>query len=267
VTTPIDRSTQPILRLMGLHKSFGPNQILKGIDLDVMPGERVAIIGGSGSGKSTCLRCINLLEFPTAGRIELDGALVGKAANADGSGAVKYTERELCAVRERVGMVFQQFNLFPHLSAVQNAMEALVTVKRMNREAARQLAAEQLRKVGLADKLDTYPSQLSGGQQQRVAIARALAMAPEILLFDEPTSSLDPALVGEVLRVIRALADEGRTMILVTHEFGFAYRFATRVIFLCDGVIREQGTPEQIFKSPREPATRDFIAQSAEFAL
>ncbi|MBC5767825.1 amino acid ABC transporter ATP-binding protein [Ramlibacter sp. GTP1] len=256
-----------MLRIRGLRKSFGPNEVLKGIDLDVMPGERVAIIGGSGSGKSTCLRCINLLEFPTAGRIELDGKPVGKAAGADGSGAVKFSERELCDVRERVGMVFQQFNLFPHMSVLQNAMEALVTVKGMNRAAAREIAAQQLRKVGLEEKLDVYPARLSGGQQQRVAIARALAMEPEVLLFDEPTSSLDPALVGEVLRTIRALGDEGRTMILVTHEFGFAYHFATRVIFLADGVIHEEGTPEQIFKHPQKPATRAFIAQSAEFAF
>ena len=267
MTTHKAEPGQPILRIRGLRKSFGPNEILKGIDLDVMPGERIAIIGGSGSGKSTCLRCINLLEFPTAGRIELDGQPVGKTRNADPSGSVVYPEAELCRVRERVGMVFQQFNLFPHMSVLENTMEALVTVKRMRRDAAREIAVGQLRKVGLEEKLDVYPSRLSGGQQQRVAIARALAMAPEMLLFDEPTSSLDPALVGEVLRVIRALGDEGRTMILVTHEFGFAYHFATRVIFLADGVIHEEGTPEQIFKAPQRPATQAFIAQSAEFSL
>ncbi|MBS0445855.1 MAG: amino acid ABC transporter ATP-binding protein [Proteobacteria bacterium] len=256
-----------MLRIRGLRKSFGAAEVLKGIDLDVLPGERVAIIGGSGSGKSTCLRCINLLEFPTAGRIELDGKPLGRSAKPDGSGAVQYGERELCRVRERVGMVFQQFNLFPHMNVLQNTMEALVTVKRMDRAAARRIATEQLGKVGLSDKLEMYPARLSGGQQQRVAIARALAMEPEILLFDEPTSSLDPALVGEVLRTIRALGDEGRTMILVTHEFGFAYHFATRVLFLADGVIHEEGSPEQIFKSPQKPATRAFIAQSAEFSF
>ncbi|MFM1856345.1 MAG: hypothetical protein RLZ83_1654 [Pseudomonadota bacterium] len=261
-------SAAPILRLNGLRKSFGANEVLKGIDLAVSAGERIAIIGGSGSGKSTALRCINLLEFPSGGRIELDGKPLGTARRrADGSEEVVYPERELCAVRERVGMVFQQFNLFPHMTVLGNVMEGLVTVKRLNRSTARERALDQLRKVGLADKVDVHPSRLSGGQQQRVAIARALAMQPEILLFDEPTSSLDPALVGEVLRVIRALGDEGRTMILVTHEFGFAYHFATHVLFLADGVIHEQGTPEQIFKAPQRDRTREFIRQSSEFAL
>jgi polar amino acid transport system ATP-binding protein len=260
--------TGPILRISGLRKSFGDHDVLKGIDLDVSPGERIAVIGGSGSGKSTALRCINLLEFPTAGRIELDGKPVGTLRKrSDGTENVTYPERELCDVRERVGMVFQQFNLFPHMTVLENTMEGLVTVKRMAKKPARDIALGQLCKVGLSEKADTYPSRLSGGQQQRVAIARALAMQPEILLFDEPTSSLDPALVGEVLRVIRALGDEGRTMILVTHEFGFAYHFATRVLFLLDGVIHEQGTPEQIFKSPRREKTREFIQQSAEFAF
>ncbi|MFO1327201.1 MAG: amino acid ABC transporter ATP-binding protein [Rubrivivax sp.] len=258
----------PILKLSGLRKSFGPHEVLKGIDLQVLPGERIAVIGGSGSGKSTALRCINLLEHPTQGRIELDGRPVGTPVRGrDGAQRIDYAERELCDVRKRVGMVFQQFNLFPHMTVLQNTMEGLLTVKGMGKAAARQVAEDQLRKVGLDDKFDVYPSRLSGGQQQRVAIARALAMQPEVLLFDEPTSSLDPALVGEVLRVIRALADEGRTMILVTHEFGFAYRFATRVLFLADGVIHEEGTPEQIFKAPKRDKTREFIRQSAEFAL
>ena len=260
--------TDPILRCVNLRKSFGTLEVLKGIDLDVAKGERIAIIGGSGSGKSTMLRCLNFMEIPTSGRIEIDGQRVGRVSGAGGEGEkVTYAERELCAVRRRIGMVFQQFNLFPHMSVLQNVMEGLLTVDRMEKKAARERAAAELNRVSLGEKLDAFPSQLSGGQQQRVAIARALAMQPEILLFDEPTSSLDPELVGEVLRTIHALAGEGRTMLLVTHELGFAYRFATRVLYLYDGNIHEEGTPEQIFKSPRNEKTRAFIARSSEFSL
>ncbi len=256
---------EPILRVSNLQKWFGDLHVLRGIDFSVEAGERIAIIGGSGSGKSTFLRCLNFMEMPTGGTIALDGKEIGKPAGKDG--ARRYPEAELCTVRERVGMVFQQFNLFPHMTVLENAMEGLLTVKGMKREAARERAAKELEKVGLGSKLDSYPGRLSGGQQQRVAIARSLAMEPEILLFDEPTSSLDPELVGEVLRVIRQLAEEGRTMLLVTHELGFAYHFATKVIFLADGVFHEVGTPDEVLKHPKQERTRAFLNRFTEFAF
>ncbi|BCH20935.1 amino acid ABC transporter ATP-binding protein [Mesorhizobium sp. L-8-3] len=256
---------EPVLGVSNLHKWFGDLHVLKGIDFSVGAGERVAIIGGSGSGKSTFLRCLNFMEMPTRGTIALDGKEIGKRQGKDG--ARRYPEAELCTVRERVGMVFQQFNLFPHMTVLENAMEGLVTVKGMKREAARDRAVKELEKVGLGDKLDAYPGRLSGGQQQRVAIARSLAMEPEILLFDEPTSSLDPELVGEVLRVIRQLAEEGRTMLLVTHELGFAYHFATKVIFLADGVFHEVGTPDEVLKHPKQERTRAFLNRFTEFSF
>jgi polar amino acid transport system ATP-binding protein len=257
----------PIIRCSGLTKSFGQLTVLKGIDLDVQPGERIAIIGGSGSGKSTLLRCLNFMEVGSSGRIELDGQRIGRSTTSNGIERMSYRERELCDVRRRVGMVFQQFNLFPHMTALQNVMEGLLTVDRIAKADARARAVSELQRVGLGEKLDAYPARLSGGQQQRVAIARALAMRPEVLLFDEPTSSLDPELVGEVLRTIHDLAAEGRTMLLVTHELGFAYRFATRVLYLFDGRIHEEGTPEQIFKNPQQEKTRAFIERSSEFSL
>jgi polar amino acid transport system ATP-binding protein len=257
--------TEPILQVTNLHKHFGDLHVLKGIDFSVAAGERIAIIGGSGSGKSTFLRCLNFMEMPTAGTIALDGKDIGKPTGR--SGTRHYPEAELCAVRERVGMVFQQFNLFTHMTVLENTMEGLLTVKGMKRTHARERATRELQKVGLGSKLDAYPGKLSGGQQQRVAIARALAMEPEILLFDEPTSSLDPELVGEVLRVIRQLADEGRTMLLVTHELGFAYHFATKVIFLADGVFHEVGTPDEVLKAPRQEQTRAFLERFTEFAF
>jgi polar amino acid transport system ATP-binding protein len=250
---------QPLFRIRQLHKTFD-QPVLKGIDLDVRRGERIAIIGGSGSGKSTLLRCLNFMEIPTSGQIELGGVLLGEERN----GQRVYPERQLRQVRERVGMVFQQFNLFPHMSVLENVMEGLVSVKNMPAAQARERALAQLEKVGLAERRDTYPGRLSGGQQQRVAIARALVMEPEVLLFDEPTSSLDPELVGEVLRVIHQLADEGRTLLLVTHELGFAYHFAERVLFLENGVIHEQGTPDQVLKAPQQPRTQEFLARFAE---
>lgn len=259
---------QPILEVRGLHKRFGPLHVLRGIDLAVQPGERIAIIGGSGSGKSTLLRCLNFMETPSEGQILLGGEPVGVARRApDGSIAMSYPEAALCRVRQRVGMVFQQFNLFPHMTVLENAMEGLRTVRRMRRGPAAAAARQQLERVGLAEKLDAYPSQLSGGQQQRVAIARALAMEPEVMLFDEPTSSLDPELVGEVLRTIRALAEEGRTMLLVTHELGFAFHMATRVIFLADGAFHEWGTPEEVLRHPKRDRTRAFLASHAEFTF
>jgi polar amino acid transport system ATP-binding protein len=260
--------SSPVLQVRGLHKWFKDLHVLQGIDLDVHPGERIAIIGGSGSGKSTFLRCLNFMEMPTKGQIVLDGRRVGKVREGrDGSEQVTYSESELCAIRERVGMVFQQFNLFPHMTVLENTMEGLVTVKKLPRDKARLKGEEELAKVGLAEKHGAYPGQLSGGQQQRVAIARALAMEPEILLFDEPTSSLDPELVGEVLRVIRALAEEGRTMLLVTHELGFAYHFATKVIFLADGRFHEVGTPDEVLKHPQKERTRAFLDRFTEFTF
>jgi len=257
-----------LIRIRNLTKRFGDHEVLKGIDIDVRAGERIAIIGSSGSGKSTLLRCINFMETPSTGSIELDGVTLGRASDAArADGARTYAESELCSVRERVGMVFQQFNLFPHMTALQNVMEGLLTVKRRPAGEARERALRQLAHVGLSDKADAYPAKLSGGQQQRVAIARALAMEPEVLLFDEPTSSLDPELVGEVLRVIRALAEEGRTMLLVTHEIGFAYHYADRILFLADGRIHEAGTPDEVLKRPQQERTRSFLARFTEFGF
>jgi len=263
--TPTD-TAQPLMRVRGLEKRFGDHAVLRGIDLDVMPGDRIAILGASGSGKSTLLRCLNFMERPSAGVVELAGQAIGRAApgKAD-AGRRSYDEAELTRVRQRVGMVFQQFNLFPHMTALGNVMEGLRTVRGQRQAEARTRAEAELARVGLADKAGAYPARLSGGQKQRVAIARALAMDPEVLLFDEPTSALDPELVGEVLRVIRSLAEEGRTMLLVTHEIGFAYHFANRVLFLYDGVIHEQGTPDQVLKHPSEPRTRAFIERHREF--
>ncbi|RUS02558.1 amino acid ABC transporter ATP-binding protein [Pectobacterium polaris] len=250
-----------VLRIRGLQKRFGAVEVLKGIDLDVRRGEKIAIIGGSGSGKSTLLRCLNFMEIPSAGTIELDDVVLGKT-NAQGQR--DYPEKQLCAVRERVGMVFQQFNLFPHMTVLENVREALLSVKKMPRHDADIIAKAQLEKVGLGNKQDARPGSLSGGQQQRVAIARALAMSPEVMLFDEPTSSLDPELVGEVLHTIRALAEEGRTLLLVTHELGFAYHFADRVVFIENGVIHEMGSAEQVLKNPQQPRTQAFLARFAE---
>jgi polar amino acid transport system ATP-binding protein len=260
--------SETVIRIRNLHKRFGELHVVKGVDLEVKRGERIAIIGASGSGKSTILRCLNFMEMPSDGTIELDGKVLGAEGGGNaGCGQRSYSETELCEVRTRVGMVFQQFNLFPHMTVLENVMEGLITVKRMPKEAARARATEQLAKVGLQDKLDAYPGKLSGGQQQRVAIARALAMDPEVLLFDEPTSSLDPELVGEVLRVIHALAEEGRTMLLVTHELGFAYHFADRVVFIADGVVYETGTADDVLKHPKKERTQAFLARFTERAF
>ena len=244
---------QPLLQVRGLRKRFGADEVLRGIDLDVARGDRLAILGASGSGKSTLLRCLNFMEMPSAGTVALGGRVI------------EPNEAELTRVRQRVGMVFQQFNLFPHMTVLANVMEGLRTVKRLPEAQARAKALAELDRVGLADKAAAWPARLSGGQKQRVAIARALAMEPELLLFDEPTSALDPELVGEVLRVIRSLADEGRTMLLVTHELGFAYHVASRVLFIADGGIHEQGPPEQILKHPSQPRTQAFLARHREF--
>ena len=244
-----------ILGVSGLTKRFGQADVLRGLDLEVAPGERIAILGASGSGKSTLLRCLNFMEMPDSGTVTLDGKIVGRR------------ESELIQVRQRIGMVFQQFNLFPHMTAIGNVMEGLRTVRRFPKAEAQARAEKELARVGLVDKAASYPAHLSGGQKQRVAIARALAMEPELMLFDEPTSALDPELVGEVLGVIRTLADEGRTMLLVTHELGFAYHVATRVIFLADGVIHEEGTPDQVLVHPTKERTRAFLASHKEYSL
>ena len=253
-----------ILKVTGLTKRFGATDVLRGIDLEVARGERIAILGASGSGKSTLLRCLNFMERPGGGTIALDGRVLGREGRA---GERIYRENELIQVRQRVGMVFQQFNLFPHMTAIGNVMEGLRTVRGMPKPEAEARARKELARVGLAEKADTYPAHLSGGQKQRVAIARALAMDPDMLLFDEPTSALDPELVGEVLNVILALAEEGRTMLLVTHELGFAYHVATRVIFLADGAIHEQGTPDEVLKNPKKDRTRAFLASHRQFSF
>ncbi len=257
--------TVPVLRLTGLGKRFGANTVFSGVDLDVMPGDRIAILGASGSGKSTLLRCINFLEQPDEGRITVGDRQIGHPASTDANAPWCTREGELNRLRQRIGMVFQQFNLFPHMTVLGNVMEGLVTVRRLPKPEARRKALEQLSRVQLAEKADSYPAHLSGGQKQRVAIARALAMEPEILLFDEPTSSLDPALVGEVLGVIEALANEGRTMLLVTHEIGFAYHMATRIVFVAEGGIYESGTPTEVLKAPKRPLTQQFVAEHRRF--
>lgn len=230
-----------------LHKYFGDLKVLTGVNLQVKEGEVVCVIGPSGSGKSTFLRCLNRLEEPTSGTVMVDGFIVNdKKANIN-------------KIRENIGMVFQQFNLFPNMTVKKNVMFAPVDLKKMTKQEAEKSAAELLERVGLSDKADAYPKQLSGGQQQRVAIARALAMKPDIMLFDEPTSALDPEMVGEVLAVMKELAAQGMTMIVVTHEMGFARDVADRVIFMADGNIVEQGSPQEIFTNPKEPRTKEFL--------
>jgi ABC-type polar amino acid transport system ATPase subunit len=248
---------KPMIEIEDLHKYFGTLHVLDGIDLSVDAGEVICIIGPSGSGKSTLLRCINHLEAPESGRILIDGRL---AYREEVGGVFRaHSNRVIAAVRAQVGMVFQHFNLFPHLTVMGNIIEAPVHVLRRPRDAARDRAAELLAMVGLSDKADAYPEELSGGQQQRAAIARALAMDPKAMLFDEVTSALDPELVAEVLAVMRKLAREGMTMLVVTHEMNFARQVASRVVFMDHGRIVEQATPERIFGAPREQRTRDFL--------
>lgn len=238
-----------MIRVEGLHKSFGKLKVLNGIDCRVAPQEVVVVIGPSGSGKSTFLRCINMLEQPTAGRIHIDGvSLVDPKTNIN-------------SVRAEVGMVFQRFNLFPHKTALENITLAPVKVRNLSRQQADSIARDLLKKVGLSDKADVYPDQLSGGQQQRVAIARALAMRPKVMLFDEPTSALDPEMVGEVLAVMKDLAREGMTMVVVTHEMGFAREVGDRVIFMDEGLIVEEGTPEKIFLEPGNARLKSFLSK------
>lgn len=235
------------VQVVDLHKSYGNNEVLKGISLNVLPNEVVCMIGPSGSGKSTFLRCLNRLEETNSGHVYVDGYDI----------ADKHTNIDL--VRQNIGMVFQHFNLFPNMTVKQNITLAPTQLKKMTKEEADESALKYLDVVGLKDKADVYPTTLSGGEKQRVAIARALAMKPDVMLFDEPTSALDPEMVGDVLGVMQTLAKQGMTMIVVTHEMGFAKRVADRVVFFHDGVIREQGTPEEIFDHPQHPDTKSFL--------
>ena len=249
-----------IIEALNIHKSFGDLQILKGISLQVRRGEVVVLIGASGSGKTTFIRCINLLEDIQGGEILVSGRPMGYRTRADGS-LVRDSERNIARQRRDIGMVFQRFNLFPHMTALENIIEAPIQVLGVPRQAALEQARALLKRVGLADKAGHYPSMLSGGQQQRVAIARALAMKPQAMLFDEPTSALDPETVGEVLQVMKELAEEGMTMVVVTHEMGFAREVADRVVVLDQGELIEQGPPEQIFSRPTHPRTQAFLSR------
>ncbi len=249
----------PMVKAEGVHKRFGRLEVLKGINLDVQPREVVVMIGASGSGKSTFLRCINHLEQISAGRLWVDGELVGYRQEGDKIHELK--EREVARKRSEIGMVFQRFNLFPHMTALENVCEAPIQVKGLGRDKARQRGREMLDQVGLADKATVYPAQLSGGQQQRVAIARALAMDPKLMLFDEPTSALDPELVGDVLEAMRKLAENGMTMLVVTHEMGFAREVGHRLVFMDQGVIVEEGRPAEVFANPRHDRTRAFLSK------
>lgn len=237
------------IQVQELHKYFGKNEVLKGIDLEVGNGEVIAVIGPSGSGKSTLLRCLNRLEDPTSGRVLVDGV------------DITAKDTDLDKIRQRIGMVFQHFNLFPHKTVLENVMLAPVELKKMTKAAARERGLELLRRVGMEEKADARPAQLSGGQKQRVAIARALAMDPEVMLFDEATSALDPEMVGEVLQVIRDLAAAGMTMVLVTHEMGFAREVGDRVVFMADGVVVEEGKPGDLFDNPQHQRTKDFLSR------
>jgi polar amino acid transport system ATP-binding protein len=249
--------TDHLVRAVNVTKSFGSNEVLKGVDLNVDAKEVVCLLGPSGSGKTTFLRLINQMETLTGGRIWVGGELIG-IEDRNGKLHVR-KDKDIARQRSRIGMVFQRFNLFPHKTAIENVMEAPVKVKRLPKDSCRKEALELLDMVGLADRANYYPSQLSGGQQQRVAIARALAMKPELLLFDEPTSALDPELVGEVLGVMRNLANEGTTMIVVTHEMGFAREVADRVVFMDQGVVVEEGPPREVLLNPKEERTKTFL--------
>jgi polar amino acid transport system ATP-binding protein len=249
----------PMVQAEEVWKSFGRNEVLRGINLEVAPREVFLLVGPSGSGKSTFLRCINHLERVDSGRLSVDGRLVGY--HERGGKLHEMREREVAAQRRDVGMVFQRFNLFPHMTALENVMEAPVQVKRQSRSEARERAREQLDRVGLGDKYGLYPNQLSGGQQQRVAIARALAMEPKLMLFDEPTSALDPELVGEVLDVMRTLAESGMTMIVVTHEMGFAREVGDSLVFMDGGVVVEKGPPREVMANPQEERTKAFLSK------
>lgn len=238
-----------MIKVIDLHKSFGDLEVLKGVTTNIAKQEVVCVIGPSGSGKSTFLRCLNLLEEPTDGEIFIDGI------------SLMEHRKNINQLRQRVGMVFQQFNLFPHMTVMENITLGPIKLKKMPKEQAQEKAMELLTKVGLPEKSGEYPNRLSGGQKQRVAIARALAMDPEVMLFDEPTSALDPEMVGEVLNVMKQLAEEGMTMVVVTHEMGFAREVADRILLMDDGVIAEEGTPEQIFNNPKKERTKSFLSK------
>ncbi len=249
----------PMVKAEAVHKSFGRLEVLRGVDLQVQPKEVMCMIGPSGSGKSTFLRCINHLEKIDAGRLYVDGELVGYRQRGDR--LYELPDREVCRKRSEIGMVFQRFNLFPHMTALENVIEAPVHVKNESRASAEARARKLFDRVGLADKINAYPNQLSGGQQQRVAIARALAMQPKLMLFDEPTSALDPELVGDVLDVMRGLAEDGMTMIVVTHEMGFAREVGDTLVFMDGGVIVEAGHPRDVLANPRQERTRLFLSK------
>jgi polar amino acid transport system ATP-binding protein len=252
-------NTKPLVQARNVHKSFDHLEVLKGIDVDIMPGEVVVVLGPSGSGKSTFLRCINHLESIQKGYIEVDGEQIGYRLHNDR--LERLSPNGIARQRRKIGMVFQQFNLYPHMTVLQNIIEAPVGVHGEKRKDAIENAKQLLQRVGLSEKADAYPRQLSGGQQQRVAIARALAIKPKLMLFDEPTSALDPELVGEVLSTMRDLAKQGLTMIVVTHEIGFAREAADRVVFMDGGVVVEQGKPEDVIGNPQHPRTQSFLSR------
>jgi polar amino acid transport system ATP-binding protein len=250
---------QPLLTLHDIHKSYGPVDVLRGVSIDIRPGQVVCLIGPSGSGKTTLLRCVNYLETPNKGRVVVDGELVGQYTKR--GRLMPLPPRELATQRASIGMVFQHFNLFPHMTVLENIIEAPVGIKGVRKADAEAKAKDLLRQVGLADKGDSYPRRLSGGQQQRVAIARALAMNPKLMLFDEPTSALDPEIVGEVLDVMRNLADDGMTMLVATHEMSFARDVADRVVFMDGGVVVEDGPARSVLSAPTQPRTQQFLAR------
>ncbi|WP_410016108.1 amino acid ABC transporter ATP-binding protein [Sodalis sp. C49] len=255
----VQQTSVPLVRARDVHKSYGDHEVLKGISLDVLPGEVVVILGPSGSGKSTFLRCINHLEDMNQGSIIVGDHQVGYELR---KGVLhKLSSRAIARQRQEIGMVFQQFNLYPHMTVLQNIIEAPIGVHKQSRRDAVRYARELLQTVGLSEKADAYPRHLSGGQQQRVAIARALAIRPKLMLFDEPTSALDPELVGEVLATMRSLADQGLTMIVVTHEIGFAREAADRVVFMDQGVVVEEGPPQDVLVNPQHPRTRAFLSR------
>ena len=254
-----DVSANPMVKAEAVHKSFGRLEVLRGIDLEVYPKEVMCMIGPSGSGKSTFLRCINHLEKIDAGRLSVDGELVGYQQRGDR--LYELGDAEVCQKRSEIGMVFQRFNLFPHMTALGNITEAPIRVKRESRALAVERGRKLLERVGLGEKVDAYPNQLSGGQQQRVAIARALAMQPKLMLFDEPTSALDPELVGEVLDVMRGLAEDGMTMVVVTHEIGFAREVGDSLVFMDGGVVVEAGKPREVLTNPQHERTRSFLSK------
>lgn len=250
-----------LIQIRGVHKFFGDLHVLRGIDLDIANGEVCVIMGPSGSGKSTLLRCLNQLETISAGEIFIDGELLGYRKDPSTGVLYDLTDKQIASQRSQIGMVFQRFNLFPHMTAIENVMEGPIQVLGRPQEEAAREAQEYLELVGLGDRLNHYPSQLSGGQQQRVAIARALAMKPELMLFDEPTSALDPELVGEVLSVMQDLAKAGMTMVVVTHEVGFAREVADHVVFMDGGTIVEEGSPEDVIVNPQNPRTQEFFSK------